>query len=248
MKPLEENSNESVEKAILDNAMVTKLPINPDKTPPVISKPKTPGSGAQPQSWSALSNQDLINKYLFGIDLSDQEGNPLPDELFAHYIDSAVEYFQNLLDIQITEVQVTDEQHDYFRSDYQNWGFMQLHHNPVKEVKALRMMYGNRTAVDIPLDWIKLDKLTGQIHLFPTAGSAGGMIIGNTGLLYGFQGGWSHAPQLWQVDYVSGLDPNDKFLPIQLLIEGIYKRASMGILNVWGDLILGAGIASQSVN
>lgn len=202
----------------------------------------------EPQSWTYLTNEDLINKYLFGIDLSDQEGNPLPDALFAHYIDAAVDYFQNLLDIQITEVNIEGEQHDYIRSDYQNWGFMQLHHNPVKEVKGVRMMYGNRPSVEIPLDWIKLDKLTGQIHIFPSEGSAGSLIIGNTGLLYGFHGAWQFAPQLWQVDYVAGFDENDKLLPLQLLIEGIYKRAAMGILNVWGDLILGAGIASQSVS
>lgn len=202
----------------------------------------------QVESWSHLSIDTLKNHYLFGIDLSDQEGNPLPDSMFVHYIDSAVDWLQNLLDIQISEAIVTDEQHDYIRNDYQNWGYMQLHKNPVKKITGLRMMYGNRPSVEIPLDWIKLDKLTGQIHLFPASGSAGSLIIGNTGLLYGFRGAWSFAPQLWSVDYISGLDENDPTLPINLITEAIYKRASCGVLNVWGDLILGAGIASQSVS
>lgn len=201
-----------------------------------------------PNSWSDLSIEAVKNHYLFGIDLSDQEGNPLPDSLFAHYIDSAVDWLQNLLDIQISEVVMTAEQHDYIRNDYQNWGYIQLHKNPVKRITGLRMMYGNRPSVEIPLDWIKLDKLTGQIHLFPSTGSAGSLIIGNTGLLYGFHGAWAFAPQLWAVDYVAGVDESDNTLPIQLLQEAIYKRASCGILNVWGDLILGAGIASQSVS
>ena len=72
--------------------------------------------------------------------------------------------------------------------------------------------------------------------------------IGNTGLLYGFHGAWQFAPQLWSVDYVAGVDENDKTFPTALLQEAIYKRAACGILNVWGDLILGAGIASQSVS
>ena len=37
-------------------------------------------------------------------------------------------------------------------------------------------------------------------------------------------------------------------MPLELLKEAVSKRASCGILNVWGDLIIGAGIANQSVS
>lgn len=198
-------------------------------------------------SWNAVSVSSIKNKYLFGIDLSDNEGNPLPEELLIHYLNSAVEYIQNLLDITISETEFT-ERHDYIRNDYQNWGFIQLDHNPVKEVKRLTLMYGDKRSVEIPLDWIQLDKLTGQITLFPSAGSANSLIIGQTGMLFGFQSQWDYAPSLWEVEYVAGFDENDKSLPLGLLTEAIYKRASEGILNVWGDLIIGAGIASQSVS
>lgn len=198
-------------------------------------------------SWNAVSVSSIKNKYLFGIDLSDNEGNPLPEELLIHYLNSAVEYIQNLLDIVISETEFT-ERHDYIRNDYQNWGFIQLDHNPVKEVKRLTLMYGDKRSVEIPLDWIQLDKLTGQITLFPSAGSANSLIIGQTGMLFGFQSQWDYAPSLWEVEYVAGFDENDKSLPLGLLTEAIYKRASEGILNVWGDLIIGAGIASQSVS
>lgn len=202
------------------------------ETPPVEETEEV----LKPTTWSALSIQEIKDHYLFGIDLSDQEGNPLPDSLFIHYIDAAVEYLQTLLDITISETEVQSESHDYLRSDYQNWGYIQLAHNPVKEIKGLRMMYGNRPSVEIPLDWIKLDKLTGQMHLFPSSGSAGSLIIGNTGLLYGFHGAWSFAPQLWEVDYVAGIDESDSKMPVALLREAIMKRASMGILNVWGRI------------
>lgn len=197
--------------------------------------------------WSSVSVDSLINNYLFGIDLSDANGNPLPRGLFAHYLNSATEYLSNLLDINITD-QTFEERHDYYRNDYTNWGFIQLDHNPVKEVKSLQLMYGGRPSVDIPLDWIQLDKLTGQITLFPAAGSANTLIIGQTGMLFGFQSQWDYAPSLWKVEYVSGIDEKDKSMPLQMLMEAVYKRASCGILNVWGDLIIGAGIASQSVS
>ena len=197
--------------------------------------------------WSAVSTDDLINKYLFGIDLSDANGNPLPKSLFMHYLNSAIEYMQSLLDITITDTTFT-ERHDYYRNDYRNWGFIQLDHNPVKEVKSIKLMYGSQPSVNIPLDWVQLDKLSGQITLFPSAGSANSLIIGQTGMLFGFQSQWDYAPQLWEVEYVAGIDEKDRSMPLQLLMEAVYKRASTGILNVWGDLIIGAGIASQSVS
>ena len=201
-----------------------------------------------PIAWSYTSVHKVKNQYLFGIDLSDSQGNPLPEELFVHYMNAAIDYLSNLLDITIGETEFMAERHDYIRNDYQNWGFIQLQHNPVKEIKGLRLTYGNRPSVEIPLDWIQLDKLTGQITLFPSAGSANSLIIGQTGMLFGFQSQWDYAPQLWEVDYVAGIDEKDPSMPTALLAEAVYKRAACGILNVWGDLIIGAGIANQSVS
>lgn len=197
--------------------------------------------------WDSVSVQAIKDKYLFGINLADANGNPLPESLLIHYLNAAVDYLQNLLDIVISETEFT-ERHDYIRNDYQNWGFIQLDHNPIKEIKQLNLTYGNRPSVEIPLDWIQLDKLTGQITLFPSAGSANSLIIGQTGMLFGFQSQWDYAPMLWEVEYVAGIDEKDKNIPFNLIQEAIFKRASMGILNVWGDLIIGAGIASQSVS
>lgn len=200
-----------------------------------------------PISWNGISVQKIKDNYLFGINLTDANGNPLPDGLFVHYVNAAIDYLQNLLDIVISESEFT-ERHDYIRNDYQNWGFIQLDHKPVKEIKRLTLMYGNQRSVEIPLDWIQLDKLSGQITLFPSAGSANSLIIGQTGMLFGFQSQWDYAPQLWEVEYTAGIDENDKNMPFELLKEAVSKRASCGILNVWGDLIIGAGIASQSVS
>lgn len=189
-------------------------------------------------SWNAVSVNAIKNNYLFGINLADSNGNPLPEELFIHYLNAAVDYVQNLLDIIIVPTDFT-ERHDYIRNDYRNWGFIQLAHNPVKEVKRVNLMYGDQRAVEIPLDWVQLNKLTGQITLFPSAGSANSLIIGQTGLLFGFQSQWDWAPMLWEVEYTAGIDENDPAIPFALLKETIFKRASMGILNVWGDLIIG---------
>ena len=210
-------------------------------------EPEGASSPEEATSWNQVTVSNIKNNYLFGIDLSDANGNPLPPDLFVHYINASVDYLQNLLDIVITPTEFT-ERHDYVRSDYMNWGFIQLDHNPVRTVKRLSLMYGNERSVDIPSDWIQLDKLTGQITLFPAAGSANSLIIGQTGTLFGFQGSWNYAPMMWEVEYEAGIDENDKTVPVSLLKEAVSKRASCGILNVWGDLIIGAGIANQSVS
>lgn len=209
---------------------------------------KEPIEPLDPILWTPITVTSIKDKYLFGIDLSDPNGNPLPDSLFVHYLNSAVDYLQSLLDITISETEFNAERHDYIRNDYQNWGFIQLDHNPVKYVTGIQLMYGSRPSVEIPLDWVQLDKLTGQITLFPSAGSANSLIIGQTGMLFGFQSQWDYAPMLWEVSYVAGIDENDPSMPLELLQEAIYKRAAQGILNVWGDLIIGAGIANQSVS
>lgn len=209
---------------------------------------KEPEEELDPISWTEISVESVKKNYLFGIDLSDANGNPLPEGLFVHYLNAAIDYIQNLLDITISETEFTAERHDYIRNDYQNWGFMELEHKPVKEVKGIRLMYGNRPSVEIPLDWVQLNKLTGQITLFPSAGSANSLIIGQTGMLFGFQSQWDYAPMLWEVDYVAGIDEKDPSMPLSMLKEAVSKRASCGILNVWGDLIIGAGIANQSVS
>lgn len=209
---------------------------------------KVPEEYVQPMVWDKVSISQIKNDYLFGIDLSDASGNPLPDSLLAHYINSAVAYFETLLDINIADLKCSDERHDYLRDDYQNWGFIQLDHNPVKSVKAVTLMYGTEPSVNIPIDWVQTNKLTGQITLFPSSGSANSLIIGQTGLLFGFQSQWDWSPMMWSVDYEAGIDESDPSLPLELLKEAVSKRAACGILNVWGDLIIGAGIASQSVS
>ncbi|MNJ59298.1 hypothetical protein D3C77_549760 [compost metagenome] len=56
-------------------------------------------------------------------------------------------------------------------------------------------------------------------------------------------GQYQNAPSLWRVSYKAGMEeiPDD-------MVEYIMKRASVGILQVWGDLIIGAGIANQTIS
>lgn len=192
-----------------------------------------------------FSTDEIVQNLLFGIDLSDQSGNPFPQTLMVSYLNSAISWAESLLDICLTPQTVTAEPHDYERSDYTNWGYIQLWKRPVREVKALRLMYGTRPSFDVPLDWLKVDKISGKIQMFPSSGSATNFIISSTGVIFGMFNKWDYAPQMWEVDYEAGMTKSE--IPA-MLKELVYKKAAIGILQVWGDLILGAGIANSSIS
>lgn len=202
-----------------------------------------------------LFDIDVIKKvHLFGIPLYDAEGNPFPDELLQTYVDSAIAWAEKALNIAIIP-RVEEEKHDYFSTDYMNWGFLKLNKKPVICIESLEMYYGDRPMMSIPKDWLRIDHLAGHVQLFPTAGSAGGIIITSGGGLVTpmLRGSYQYAPQMWKVKYKAGMvKPNGQvYRGFNLhpdLLEAIYKKAAMSIMTVWGDLIIGAGIANQSIS
>lgn len=200
----------------------------------------------------------IRNVHLFGINLKDSEGNPFPDELLQTYLDSAISWAEKKLGV-VIHPRTEEESHDYHLLDYRNWGYLRLYRKPVIEIESLEMYYGQNKVLSIPSDWIKIDPLAGAIQLFPSAGTGStGPIITSAGSLFIplTQGSFQYAPQLWKIKYKAGMTlPEEGDSQIYRkydlppdLVELIYKKASMSIMTVWGDLILGAGIASQSIS
>lgn len=203
-----------------------------------------------------FSIEDIKNHIIFGIPLYDAAGNPFPDSLLQSYLDSAIAWAEQTLNI-VIQPREEVEFHDYIKNDYLNWGFIKLWRRPVIEVKSLEMYYGDQKMLNIPSNWIKIDNLTGMLQLFPNSGSAGNLIITAGGglwipLINGLIG---YAPQMWKITYKAGMTEPDPEQPQVYrkthihpnLKEVIYKKAAMSIMEVWGDLIIGAGIANQSV-
>jgi hypothetical protein len=207
-----------------------------------------------------FSTDEMVSRILFGIELVDTEGNPFPQDLLQSYLDSAVAWAEQILSISILQRPVSDEQHDFVANDYMNWGYIKLWHRPVASVEKLTLWYGNQKMYDIPSAWLKVDQQHGAIQLFPTTGVTSGLIITSGGSLFLplVQGGFGYAPQMWSVDYTAGMSEPDtnaqgEYVYAQTNIhpnlkEVIYKRASIGIMQVWGDLIIGAGIANMSLS
>lgn len=192
---------------------------------------------------NTICAKHIIDNLLFGLELTDSKGNPFPKEMFVQHMNSAIASIQRQLGITIPKTEILQEAHDYIATDFVNWGFIKLNEKPIRKVSRITMNFAN-TVLEIPKEWIRFDKNSGCIRLFPQASTPGSLAILADGTILGI-GRWANAPGVWRVDYEVGFEPDE--IPPDLL-ECIQKVAAMNLLNVWGDLILGAGIASSSVS
>lgn len=203
-----------------------------------------PAPGNQAAS-SVLSVQQLRNRYLFGIDLTDDAGNPIPDEAFEFYIESAIDRMETTLDIPIIPRTIVDEKHDYYREDYDKYIWLETEQFPIQTIQAIRLVLpGGQVVQDFPEEWYQVKEEFGQIQLVPGTGTAGTILLGANGayipIIYGNA---KFIPNAFRIDYTAGFNK----IPSEI-VDLIGKVASFGPLNIAGDLLGGAGIASQSLS
>lgn len=201
-----------------------------------------------------LSTDELIALYLFGVDLTDPAtGEPYPDRMFEHYIDVAVQWLQKELDIDLIARDYYEVQ-DHYAGDYGRWGWFQLDHYPVRRVDSLEFQYPSMSAgVTILDDWIILvdDGLTGVVQVVPGQGNIADVLLIPGMLMPIWSGATGRVPGVWRISYRSGFEPGktpaEGGLPADLK-HLVAMAASIGVLNIAGDLLAGAGIASQSIS
>jgi len=194
-----------------------------------------------------VSVADLKSNYLFGLDLTNDEGTEYPDSLYEFFIKSAVSWLEHRLDIPIRPKTITEELHDYFKEDYNKYIWIHLKEYPVISVDEVRMVLpGEQVVMTFESDWIHIQKESGQLQLVPGVGVAGSILLGAGGayipLIYGNN---KFIPDAFRVDYTAGFETGK--VPPQIA-DLIGKKASFGPLNIAGDLLGGAGIASQSIS
>ncbi|MBI9086799.1 MAG: hypothetical protein JEZ11_24595 [Desulfobacterales bacterium] len=193
------------------------------------------------------SARSLTSDYLFGIPLVDGDGNAYPISNIEGWIERSVSWLETQLQIKIAPTTITAEHHDYNISTYSQFCYIQLYQFPVISVEALKASYAGVDVMSFPADWIQIYKESGQLQLMPTNGSLSQVLLGagSGSLLPLISGRMSNMPHLFKVDYTAGFAANEVPATIADLIS---MKASIGILNIMGDILLGAGIASQSVS
>ena len=216
-----------------------------------------------------LTADDMRYTYLWGIDASASDINEtdFEDEQFDFFIRGAIGDFEKFLNLDIRKriyktrpdessltrskvwregVDYTDHEDEYtFRPDeWSDYGFVQLRHVPVISIERA-ILYSQIKSEVIDLkdrDWLRIDRHTGQIRLFPTAGLGyGPFAVG--ALPWRILG--MRFPGGLEFDYTTGYETAE-FVEDELR-EVIGKWACIKCLQSIGDGLL-AGFSSQSVS
>lgn len=236
-----------------------------------------PFAGGQDPALDVCSIEELKELYLFGIDLTDDAGRPMPDRIFEHYIRASVSWLEHRLDIPIRPIEfeqsgaeiISGEMNDYYREDYDKYIWFELDRFPVIQITEIKLVLPGEAVVQVfEREWIHIRRETGQVQLVPGTGTAGTILLGASGawipLIYGNN---RYIPDVFRVNYKAGFgkpDPLafDRTLGItgpvsvphpeldsipEIIKDIVGKYASFGPLNIAGDLIVGAGIASKSI-
>lgn len=196
---------------------------------------------------AALTPQWLKSNYLVGFRLTDETGKELPDSFYETHMQNAVRKLEKITDVSVLEATIVSERHDYRLTDYTTFSFISLFHSPLRSVSEVRAVYPVGSVIQtFPVEWLQLERLHGQVHIVPTKGPLASMIIGAGGdflpLIYG---GLTYLPNLFEVDYVAGMDPLD--LPREV-VEAIAKLAAVDILVHASNMARPLGVGSESVS
>jgi hypothetical protein len=194
-----------------------------------------------------ITPSEVKRTYLFGVDLTDDDGNEMPDELFKFYIRSAQDWLEKELGgVLLCEKEVT-ERHDYHRADYQSYSFIKLFRHPVQSVESVGFQFPlSETITNFDPSWYRAEATNGIVNLLPTQGTFSTILLSQGGnFLPLFYNGLQYVPHLFVVKYKAGFKKGQ--VP-PMIRDIIGMKAALGPLNIAGDLIAGAGIASKSIS
>lgn len=194
-----------------------------------------------------ITKQWLVDRYLVGVDLTDDNDDPFPDAVFTSQIAASISQIEGMLDMVINPRTVTDEPHDDTWGMYgsPNYAPLQLLKRPLRSVTSVTLKWGQNAAVTLPSSWFNLSGPTpdfaGQLTIIPT--SEGIATLTSYGLPWFYR---DVTPLWYRVTYEAGYaDPTTEIDP--LILDAIGLRAAMLALDIAGNLIAGAGIATKSV-
>lgn len=177
------------------------------------------GDSAWKRTEPLITAEDLVEMYLFGMDLV----SGMPDSLTGQrkrmkaptinkIIDKAVSKAEAETGIIIFPTQIK-EKHAWDRNDYDSFGYFMLDHRPVSSVESITVnLSTNDDIYVVPPDWIETGNgAWGQLNIIPltialTSGNpvaipttAGGAL-----LLSIFQGKSQWVASFWKVVYTAG--------------------------------------------
>lgn len=199
-----------------------------------------------------FSPAEIFSIYLYGIKIQGGDGTSFSNESMRFYIQAAQKEVENFFNLKIMRQFIDMEKLTFYRTDYwQNFPILFTNY-PVNRPMSLTGRFNNLEQINYPNEWLSSTKNSyglykRRVSIVPT-GSA--VVKANAEIILSgltTQLGSQHfqmIPDYWDFQYITGFDLDH--LPMDL-INLIGKLATFGPLGIAGDLILGAGIAAQSL-
>lgn len=195
---------------------------------------------------------EIFSLYLYGIKIQAGDGTAFSSESMRFYIQAAQKEVENYFNLKLMLQFIGQEKLTYYRADYWQSFPILFTNYPVNKPISLTGRYNNIEQISYPTQWLTTHQNSygmykRRVSIVPT-GSASAMANAEV-ILSGIttQLGSQHfrmIPDYFDIQYITGFDIEN--FPMDL-INLVGMLACFGPLNIAGDLILGAGIASQSL-
>jgi hypothetical protein len=212
-----------------------------------------------------LTPQWLIKNHFWGMYKIDEEtgdyylANPkdpddrLPESVIQEAIDSSIARLEGTINAKIRFREHIVAYHDYDQDLFNEFGFIELDNYPVVEIHSYKFQYGEQghEIWDVPSDLIQIKgsgSKFGTVEILPfrgipiTSSYDPALVPFITGMFSS-----PKSPSMVRIEYDAGMDgmPNDLE---DDLVRAIGLMAAIHPLNLLGDIIIGAGIASISTS
>lgn len=199
-----------------------------------------------------INGRELLTLYFYGIGIVNQQGTGISTVALETYIRAAQDEIERYLTIKFFKESI-EEKSDYYRDEFRGTGYIKTKYT-VNTPLLLQGYIGDYLQLEYPKEWLTQNTVGGlgnarQIVVVPNsnvntvsinAALFAGSIIPYLGLVNSRAIG-----SYWHVTYVTGFGCDN--MPYDLL-DVVGKYASMRVFNLLGDIVIGAGIASQSLS
>ncbi|AAX92328.1 putative tail protein [Staphylococcus phage Twort] len=235
-----------------------EYPYHPSGNPKQIDKKDIENLTLADYGWTP---EAIKNHYMFGVTVQNPDtGQPMDDSFYNHVLEIAIDKAEKALDIIILP-DIKKEMRDYYETEFNSYMFVHAFNKPILQVEKLQLGFNGRTIYDYPANWWKVSHVGGHVQLFPTALMQTGQSLAYDAVFNGYPqlagvyppSGANFAPQMIQLEYVAGMLPRKRAgvtKPWEVppsLEQLVIKYALKEIYQVWGNLIIGAGIANKSL-
>lgn len=212
---------------------------------------------------------ESIKAYLFGVKVIDPDTNAeMGDAFYESIIQAALSKAEQTFDIAIFPRWIKNEHHDFYENDANSYMYQKLFKRPVIQAKDFYMEFSGKPLIRYDPSWWRVYNLPADIEVYPTPIMQAGMMSHydfNNTLMVGqpqmsqvfgvpMTNTADFAPQAFDLTYLAGLLPRknanysyDWEMPADLE-QLIIKYALKELLEVWGKLIIGAGIAAKKLS